>query len=241
MALGRVDGSPRGVLLDAFGTLVTLDAPAPLVRALLAQRLGVVVTRAQAGAAFAAEVAYYRAHMHEGTDGGRVAQLRARCAEVLRAALPPDPALQAADGAVMTAILTDALRWRVYPDAAPALVRLRAAGLRVAVASNWDVSLVDVLEHCGLGELLDGVVTSAAVGAAKPDPRPLQSALELAGVAAADAVHVGDSLQEDVGAARAAGVRPVLLVRSGQPPLGQTPPGVSVIGSLAQLPALLGL
>ncbi len=241
MALGRVDGSPRGVLLDAFGTLVTLDAPAPLVRALLAQRLGVVVTQAQAGAAFAAEVAYYRAHMHEGTDAGRVAQLRARCAEVLCAALPPDPVLQAGDGAVMTAILTDALRWRVYPDAAPALMRLRAAGLRVAVASNWDVSLTDVLAGCGLRELLDGVVTSAAAGAAKPDPRPLQAALELTGVAAADSVHVGDSLQEDVGAACAAGVRPVLLVRSPESRPAGIPPALSVISSLAQLPALLGL
>ncbi len=44
------------MLLDAFGTLVTLDAPAPQLRALLAERLGVQVTEAQAAEALAAEV-----------------------------------------------------------------------------------------------------------------------------------------------------------------------------------------
>ena len=79
---------PQAVLLDAFGTLVTLDAPAPLLRALLSERLSVEVTEAQAAAALSAEIAYYRAHLYEGVDTERVAHLHARCAEVLRAALP---------------------------------------------------------------------------------------------------------------------------------------------------------
>ncbi len=238
--------APRAVLLDAFGTLVSLDAPAPLLRALLERRLGVAVSERQAATAVAAEVAFYRAHMHEGADGAGVAALHVRCAEALRAALPADPALLAAPPAVMVEILLGMLRFRVHPEVPVVLSRLRQAGVRLVVASNWDASLAGVLDTVGLGALLDGVVTSAGAGVAKPDPRLLQAALALAGVAAAEAVHVGDSLDEDVGAARAAGVAAVLLARGpdgygpGDRP-GAGPAGISVIGSLAELPALLGL
>ena len=45
------------VFLDALGTLVELEPPAPRLRALLAQR-GFDVDEERAGAAFAAEIAY---------------------------------------------------------------------------------------------------------------------------------------------------------------------------------------
>lgn len=228
---------PHAVLLDAMGTLVTLDAPAPLLRALLAERLGVAVTEAQAREALAAEVVHYRAHMASGVDAGAVAALRRECAEVLRRALPAGPRLQAADPLVMTQLLVDALRFRAYDDVVPALTRLRAAGLRLVVASNWDASLPEVLGRVGLTELLDGVVSSAPLGAAKPDPLVLGRALELAGAQAADAVHVGDSPREDVAGARAAGIAPVLIERGGE----RVDRGVATIHSLAQLPALLGI
>lgn len=257
MALGRLIGRTRShgprplpagigaVLLDAFGTLVHLDAPAPLLRALLVERLGVEVTEAQAAAAFAAEVVYYRAHMHEGVDSERVATLHVRCAEVLRAALPTASALVAAAPAVMTAILLDCLRFRVYDDVPDALARLRAGGLRLVVASNWDASLDVVLDRAGLLGAVDAVVSSAAAGHAKPDPRLLRSALLLAGVEPGAALHVGDGFGEDVGAALGAGVRPVLLSRdgaagpveygTGEPLL----PELLVISSLAELPVML--
>jgi putative hydrolase of the HAD superfamily len=101
------------------------------------------------------------------------------------------------------------------------------------IASNWDCSLPDWLAPLGLLELVDGVVTSADVGAAKPDPALFRRALELAGVPAAEAVHVGDSLDNDVEGARAAGIRPLLLVRQGEPPAG-----VEALRSLAELPSL---
>ena len=72
----------------------------------------------------------------------------------------------------------------------------------------------------GLLELVDGVVSSAAAGAAKPAPAVFERALELAGVAAADALHVGDSLDNDVAGARAAGIRPLLSCADGRPPVG---------------------
>ena len=237
----------RAVLLDAFGTLVTLDAPAPRLRALLGERLGVDVTDEQAARAFAVEVSYYRAHMHEGVDLERVAGLRARCAEVLRAALPSEQRLAAATPETITALLLDSLSFSAFPEAAEALARLRAGGLRLVVASNWDASLDAVLDGVGLLDAVDGVVASAAVAAAKPDPRLLESALMLAGVAPSAALHVGNDFREDVGAALGAGVRPVLLSRDGRAgeveygPEEPTLPELLVIRTLAGLPALLGL
>jgi putative hydrolase of the HAD superfamily len=235
------------VLLDAFGTLVTLDAPAPLLRALLAQRLGIDVSEEQAAAAMQAEVGYYRAHMHEGIDLARVAQLHGACAEVLRRALPADPGLEAASPQEMTEILLGSLRFSVFDEVPEALTRLRAGGLRLVVASNWDASLDSVLDRVGLLDAVDGVVSSATAGYAKPDPRLLTAALSLAGVGPERALHVGDGFREDVGAALGAGVRPLLLARdrrAGEVEYGElepTIPELLVISSLTELPALLGL
>lgn len=100
--------------------------------------------------------------------------------------------------------------------------------------SNWDCALPDWLAAAGVLELVDGVVTSAEVGAAKPDARIFRRALELAGVDADQAVHVGDSPDNDVTGARAAGLRAVLVTRD-----GEAPPEVEHIRSLCDLPPLL--
>jgi putative hydrolase of the HAD superfamily len=110
----------------------------------------------------------------------------------------------------------------------------------VVVVSNWDVSLADVLERVGLAPLVDAVVTSAAVGAAKPSPAIFAHALGLAGVAAQDALHVGDSLDEDVRGAAACGISAVLLRRDEDPvPAAAgdsvSTEGVATIGGLAEL------
>ena len=59
-------------------------------------------------------------------------------------------------GAELLPSLTDAIAFYAYPDARPALERLAAAGLKLAVVANWDVSLHDVLARLGLAELLRG-------------------------------------------------------------------------------------
>jgi putative hydrolase of the HAD superfamily len=221
----------RALLLDALGTLVALEPPAPILRAELAACLGIEITEADASRAIAMEIAYYRAHLDEGVDADRLAALRLRCAEVLRDALPPSPTLQATGAGELTEVLLAALRFSAYPDARPAITAARERGWRVVVASNWDVSLHDVLERLELAPLLDGIVTSAEAGARKPEPAVFEQALALAGAAPQDAIHVGDSIHEDVAGARAAGIEPVLLSRRRH----EAPPGVRTISSLDQL------
>jgi putative hydrolase of the HAD superfamily len=219
------------LLLDALGTLVALEPPAPLLRGELAARFGVEVSDAQAAAALAAEIAYYRGRLHEGRDVASLAALRSDCAEALRAGMRPSSVLAEVDTASLTQALLASLRFSAYPDAPGALAAARARGQTLVVVSNWDVSLTDVLDRAGLGPLLDRVLTAAEVGVGKPSSEIFTRALTLAGVSPHQAVHVGDSVEEDVAGARAAGIAPVLLRRDGRP----GPPGVRTIVSLAEL------
>ncbi len=68
----------------------------------------------------------------------------------------------------------------------------------MVVVSNWDRSLGRALDGAGLGGLVDGVVSSAEVGRAKPAPEPFRAGLELAGVRAGEALFVGDSPDTDI-------------------------------------------
>lgn len=229
----RRPASPRALLIDALGTLVTLRAPAPALVGELARSCGLEISEAEAQHALAAEIAFYRAHMHLARDADSLAALRLRCGQVLRAALPgADVRWRSPGEEEVTAALLAALRFDPCEDARPALLAARESGRRIVAVSNWDVSLSDVLELAGLAPLLDAVVTSAAVGAAKPDPAIFRHALALAGAVPERAMHVGDSLAEDVEGARACGIEAVLLVRDRPPGV---PPGVRVITSLAQL------
>ena len=102
------------------------------------------------------------------------------------------------------------------------------------VVSNWDHSLHERLAETGLAALVDAAVASAEVGHAKPERAIFEHALELAGAEPAEALHAGDSPDEDVGGALAAGLRAVLVARAGRPAESRAP----VIGSLAELPPL---
>lgn len=223
----------EAVLLDALGTLVELEPPAPLLRRQLAQRLGVRVEEVDAQRAIAAEIAYYRAHLDDGRDPHALAALRRQCAAVVRENLPAVAQSELGDLDRLTEALLASLRFRIFPDVLPALRSLRTGGVRLAVVSNWDVSLHDVLERLGVTPLLDAVVTSAEAGSRKPAPEIFRRALTRAGAVAERTIHVGDSVEEDIAGARAVRIEPVLLSRGEQPepPAG----GVRVIRSLAEL------
>ncbi len=218
------------MLLDALGTLVYLEPPAPRLRDALREIAATEVTLDQAEHAFREEIGHYLAHHTDGGDGPGLDRLRDECAEVMRAALPqPAP-----DHAVVREAMLAALSFVAFPDVVPALRELRELGVRLVVVSNWDCSLAEWLQGAGLASLLDGTVSSAAAGEPKPGPAAFRAGLALAGVTADEALHVGDSMEADVEGARAAGIRAVLLARG-----GDRPAGVEAVGSLAELPSLL--
>jgi putative hydrolase of the HAD superfamily len=210
----------KAVLLDALGTLVELDSPFER----LAAALGGGVPRERVERAMRAEMAYYRAHSHEGSDAASLAELRRRSARVLSDELGAD---------VPVETLMGAIRFRAYPDSIPALADLRDRGLRLVCVSNWDCSLPEVLAGVGLADTLDDVVPSAIAGARKPDPAIFELALARAGCEPDEALAVGDTPEEDLAGAAAAGIRALLIDRDGSlPPSRRGPP---VISSLEQI------
>ena len=86
----------------------------------------------------------------------------------------------------------------------------------IGLISNSHRCLESFQEHFELDGLIDVAVSSSQHGYMKPHPSIFEAALKLAGVAAADAVMVGDSLTQDIDGARGVGMRGVLVRRSEQ-------------------------
>jgi len=100
-----------------------------------------------------------------------------------------------------------------YPDVLPTLQALRSHGFRLAIVSNWDLSLEDHCRDLGLTAYFDAIVGSQSVGHEKPDPRIFQITLQRLGVSPDQTIHVGDMYLSDVVGSRRAGILPVLLDR----------------------------
>ena len=80
----------------------------------------------------------------------------------------------------------------------------------------------------GAGSVVASLVTMTALepySIGKPEPHLLEAAMHAAGQAPGDTVMIGDSLWADIPAARAAGVRSILLLT-----------GVSTVDHLAAVP-----
>ncbi len=121
-----------------------------------------------------------------------------------------------------------------YADVAPALRALRRRFLLVSV-TNGNAQV----EETPLAGLFHLDLTSAEVGAAKPDPALFRAAADWAGVEPAQMLHVGDDPERDVLAARRAGLRAVWVRRRPEAawPWREPPPPRWVISTLAPLQA----
>jgi len=104
----------------------------------------------------------------------------------------------------------DPASWVPYADAAPTLRALRQRGVRTGVVSNVPRDLRPLFAAHGMADLVDAFTHSFEVGAEKPDPAIFLAACARIGVAAADALMVGDHPTADGGAA-AAGLRVLIL------------------------------
>ena len=221
----------RAVLLDALGTLVELQPPAPRLRRLLAAA-GFEVCRGARGRRLRAPRSrYYLEHHLEGADRDSLDDLRDRCADGhAGGARPAGPRPRHGAPGDARRARVRGLPGRFAGARGAALGRTAARGGRATgtarCPSGWPAA------GCSTSSTAWSPRPSAA--RAKPDPAIFRRALELAGAEPAEAVHVGDSLDNDVEGARAAGIRAVLIAREGRPPAG-----VESIATPRELPALL--
>ncbi|MGG6267297.1 HAD-IA family hydrolase [Leptolyngbya sp. AN03gr2] len=103
--------------------------------------------------------------------------------------------------------------WIIYPDTLPTLQKLRSLNIPLGVLSNFDSRLYRVLRALDLADYFDSVTISTEAGVAKPDPKIFEIALAKHHCEPENAWHIGDSMQEDYQAAKAAGLRGILLDR----------------------------
>ena len=134
----------------------------------------------------------------------------------------------------MTRAWEHAYNFDIYEDVLPTLKLLRDHELRIGLVSNTGRDLQAFVRHHGLD--VDAAVGSGAYGKTKPHPTIFRHVLEQLGVTAADAVMVGDSLEDDVQGARAVGMRAFLIDRE-----GRFPDADEKLDDLRGLPAALGL
>ncbi|MHC9290939.1 HAD family hydrolase [Mycobacterium sp. LTG2003] len=90
--------------------------------------------------------------------------------------------------------------WTAYPDSAAVLKTLKRQGIKTAIVSNIAFDVRPAFAAIGADDDVDEFILSFEVGAVKPNAAIFTTALDRLGVAAQDALMVGDSEEADGGA-----------------------------------------
>jgi len=134
----------------------------------------------------------------------------------------------------MTRAWEHAENFELFEDTLPVLAELRVHGLKLGLVSNTGRDLEAFVAHHALD--VDIAVSSSTHGKTKPHPTIFLSALKRLVVEPADAVMIGDSIEDDVEGAKAVGMRGFLLDRENRYPEVE-----EKLTDLRALPAALGL
>lgn len=140
--------------------------------------------------------------------------------------------------------------WSAHPDAHDVVHALLGAGVAVGALSNASVAYqTSKLERVGLDATVPMLVGVDTLGVGKPDRRVFLEACRRLGTEPARTAYVGDELDVDARAAVAAGLVGVWVDRPGprrvpvpdEDVAAARAAGVRVVVTLAELPAALGL
>jgi HAD superfamily hydrolase (TIGR01662 family) len=118
--------------------------------------------------------------------------------------------------------------FELYEDTVPVLRDLKGRGIKLGLVSNSARDVRAFAEHHALE--IDAGISSFHHGKTKPHESIFRAVLALLGVAPAEALMVGDTVEDDVEGARAIGMQAVLLDR-----LGLRPDFAPRIESLSEL------
>jgi putative hydrolase of the HAD superfamily len=115
--------------------------------------------------------------------------------------------------------------------------RLDALGhrYRIAVISNADGRIADVLERCGIGECFRTITDSGLIGYEKPHPEIFRHALASLDAKPEESVYIGDVYSVDYLGATGAGMQAILM----DVPGAYKQKGVPRVENLEQLEEIL--
>lgn len=103
---------------------------------------------------------------------------------------------------------------RVLPGTEDLLQSLRKK-YRLAVISNSDGGMAQLLDSRGLGECFEAVIDSGKVGHEKPSPEIFRAALDALQVSPEHSAYIGDIYSVDYLGARNAGMHGILMDQAG--------------------------
>ena len=205
------------ITFDAGGTMIYCDPSPGEIYAHHLSRLGRPVRAKEVGPVFREAWADMQRRTVPGQDryssvaGGELAWWGAFVREVLRRLdhdAPWEPLLDD-----LFAAFCDASVWKVYPETVDTLDTLANHGIRLAVISNWDRRLPEILRKLDLVEKFETITVSSIEGVEKPSSRIFHRTLERLGISADETLHVGDSPLEDYRGAEKAGLGAALIDR----------------------------
>nr|MBN2276220.1 HAD family hydrolase [candidate division Zixibacteria bacterium] len=132
----------------------------------------------------------------------------------------------------------------LFADSQHILRELKQRGFKIGLVSNTifpaDYHL-DELKKYGLLPYFDFTIFSSSFGFRKPHPSIYQHALKLIDLPPENLVFVGDRYQEDCLGPQKMGIRPILKYREGRDYPDPLPSDLTVIKSLSELPAHIGV
>jgi putative hydrolase of the HAD superfamily len=111
--------------------------------------------------------------------------------------------------------------WELFPETRRVLEHLSERGYRLGIVSNFDSRIFKICEKLRIRGLFEAIVISSDAGVPKPHQGIFRSALDRFSLAAEEAAYIGNSPAHDLEGARAVGMLPILIDRSGSHPHGE--------------------
>jgi len=239
----------EAVIFDLGGTLMYFDAPFPEVlkdanAALLdgLKQSGLHLDEQAFLQAFDDRLgAYYNERASEFIEYTTMHILRSLLADWGYTEIPGDILRPVLEGFYA---VTQA-HWLIEPDAVPTLQTLQQNGYRLGLVSNAgdDADVQTLVDEAGIRHYFDRILTSAAEGIRKPNPRIFQTLLDYWGILPGRVAMVGDTLGADILGARNAGLFGIWITRRADTPANSAHSDTiqpdATIASLNELPGLL--
>jgi putative hydrolase of the HAD superfamily len=106
--------------------------------------------------------------------------------------------------------------WVLFPETLEVLEELKHRKIKLGVISNFDTRIYSVIKSLGIRDFFDAITLSSETGYSKPDREIFDAAVAAMGLPASEILFVGDSPGDDVEAGLRAGLRAVLIDRTGR-------------------------